>query len=60
MALPRNSTLELSLYILGRCLFKGIGTTGCDQRESYRAKDRHGFHLLTLEMKQSIARRSKR
>jgi hypothetical protein len=60
MALAGNSTLELSLYLLGSPLFKGISTTAREQRKSHRAQDQHGLHPLTLETKQFIARGLKR
>jgi hypothetical protein len=60
MALSGNSALELSLYLLGSPLFKRIGATAREQRESHRAQDRHGLHPLTLKTKQFIARELKR
>jgi hypothetical protein len=55
VALTRDSTLELSLHILGGRLFEGISTTACRQGEGDRAQNREGLHLFILGDESAIA-----
>jgi hypothetical protein len=51
LALPGDTSLELSFYFLATALLQRVCTTGDDHRECKREKDRQALHLLILGMK---------